>query len=552
MAPSKIRKAIESVKDRTSIGLAKVGSSTSLSDIDVAIVKATRHEEYPPEERYIREILTVTSYSHAYVGACVNTIAKRLSKTKNWVVAVKTLMLIQRLLSEGDIAFEQEIFFATRRGTRLLNMSDFRDKSGKPSSSWDFSAFVRTYALYLDEKLEFRMQDRRGKKSGFSNNEEEGGDVGYGSGHGGVERDSDAMTGRGIQQVREMKNEKLFSRVHHLMRLLERFLACKPTGASKHNRVVSVAFYPILKESFHIYYDTLETMAVFLDRFPQLDVPDSVKVYELFCRLSKQYEELDTLYDWCKTIGIARSSEFPDIEKIPKKRLDMLNEYIEYKSANAPNKRPLSAETKPARVKETEAIVEKDMLTMKALPPPEGFVDEKEVKKETKMTLMEPKEEKKIQTGELMTLSAHKPNIEEEGNRLALALFDGHSAPSSTPWEAFKDSSGDWETALVQNTGGFPNQKASTMGGFDGLMFDGMFITNQTGASNGANSTDPFTASLAVAPPAYVQMREMETKQRFVAEEQAMWQRYARDGTHGHTGLENVRRQDLHRHTRNF
>ncbi|KZV24603.1 clathrin assembly protein [Dorcoceras hygrometricum] len=512
MAPSKLRKAIGSVKDRTSIGLAKVGSTTSLSDIDVAIVKATRHEEYPPDERYIREILTLTSYSHAYVGACVNTIAKRLSKTKNWVVAVKTLMLIQRLLSEGDVAFEQEIFFSTRRGTRLLNMSDFRDKSGRPSSSWDFSAFVRTYALYLDEKLEFRMQGRRGKRSGFSSNEEEEEDGGRGSG-------SDPMEGRGLHQLREMKNEKLFSRIHHLMQLLERFLACKPTGSSKHNRVVSVAFYSILKESFHIYYDTLETMAVFLDRFPQLDVADSIKVYELFCRLSKQYDELDTLYDWCKTTGIARSSEFPDIEKIPKKRLDMLNEYIDYKSAKKPDKRALRVE--PKETERAEAVVEKDMLTMKALPPPVGSVDEKEL---TKVTLVEPKEE----MGEFATSSTeHKPIIEEEGNRLALALFGGHSASNSTPWEPFKDSWGDRETSLVQK----------------GSSFDGMYqhvTTNQTGGRLRlfANNTDPFAASLAVAPPAYVQIPDMETKQRLAEQEQEMWQRYAqgRHNLHRHKG----------------
>lgn len=302
-------------------------------------------------------------------------------------------------------------------------------------------------------------------------------------------------------------------------------------------------------------------MAVFLDRFPKLDVPDSVKVYELFCRLSKQYDELDALYDWCKTVGIARSSEFPDIERIPKKRLDMWNEYIEYKSANAPDKRALGVETKPARVKETEqaeAIVEEDMLTMKELPPLEGLVDEEEVKKEMKVTLVEPKEEKKIQTGELVTLSEHKPNIEEEGNRLVLALFDGHSTPSSTPWEAFKDSSGDWETALVQNAGVLPNRKASSIEGFDGLMFDGMFITNHTGAGIGGaigsypTNADPFAASLAVAPPAYVQMQEMETKQSFVAEEQAMWQTYVWDGMRGHLGLENVRGQDPHQYTRNF
>lgn len=227
MAPSKFRKAIGAVKDKTSIGLAKVGSSASISDLEVAIVKATRHEEYPPDERYVREILNLTTYSRTFVSSCVSTISRRLNKTKNWVVALKALMLVQRLLAEGDSAYEQEIFFATRRGTRLLNMSDFRDTSGK-TNAWDYSAFVRTYALYLDEQLEFRVQGRRGKKIGYGYHveEEEGGD---GDGDDGAAATSKAIVVRGTP-LREMKIEKIFSRINHLMQLLERFLACKPTG----------------------------------------------------------------------------------------------------------------------------------------------------------------------------------------------------------------------------------------------------------------------------------------------------------------------------------
>lgn len=213
MAPSKIRRALGAVKDQTSIGLAKVGSSNSLADLDVAIVKATRHEEYPADERHIREILSLTSYSRNYISACVNTLSRRLNKTKNWTVALKTLMLIQRLLAEGDPSYEQEIFFATRRGTRLLNMSDFRDAS--QSNSWDYSAFVRTYALYLDERLEFRMQGRRGRRSAF-----------------GLDEDEEETGPACVRStpVRDMRIDHIFSRIQHLQQLLERFLACRPTG----------------------------------------------------------------------------------------------------------------------------------------------------------------------------------------------------------------------------------------------------------------------------------------------------------------------------------
>ncbi|PKI26391.1 hypothetical protein CRG98_048920, partial [Punica granatum] len=50
-------------------------------------------------------------------------------------------------------------------------MSDFRDTSR--SNAWDYSAFVRTFALYLDERLDYRMQGRRGKRSTFGLDEEE-------------------------------------------------------------------------------------------------------------------------------------------------------------------------------------------------------------------------------------------------------------------------------------------------------------------------------------------------------------------------------------------
>ena len=159
MAPSRIQKALGSVKDHTSISLAKVASSTMNTDLDIAIVKATRHGEHPAEEKYIREIQSLTCYSRMHITSCVNAIAKRLTKTRSWAVALKCLVLIHRLLNEGDPAYEQEVFFSTRRGTRLLNLSDFRDTTGH--DCWDFSAFVRTFAMYLDEHLEFRMQGRR-------------------------------------------------------------------------------------------------------------------------------------------------------------------------------------------------------------------------------------------------------------------------------------------------------------------------------------------------------------------------------------------------------
>ncbi|KAG6409175.1 hypothetical protein SASPL_132209 [Salvia splendens] len=566
MGPSKLRKAIGAVKDQTSIGLAKVGNSTKLSDLDVAIVKATRHEEYPPDERYVHEILNLTAFSHMFVRACVSTITRRLNKTRNWVVALKALMLVQRLLSEGDAAYEQEIFFATRRGTRLLNMSDFRDASAR-SNSWDYSAFVRTYGLYLDEQLEFKVQGRRAKLGGYACDVSEAELA--------TATACNAIVPKGTPLC-DMKIEKIFYKINHLMQLLERFLACKPTGAARENRVVNVALYPIVKDSFQLCYNITEIMSVLIERFMDLEIPEMVKVHEIFSRVSKQYDDVDAFYTWCKNVGIARASEYPEVEKISQKRLNMMDDYIRERSIISREKRPASPEPEPEPEPIEETEPEEDMNKIKALPPPppplpETIAQEKEVV-----------EEKKTQEeGDLLNLGEDAPTTQEHGDMLALALFDGDlptAGPENktNPWEAFKESSsGDWETALVQNASHLSNQKVSLPGEFDTMILDGMYqqgALSQAVASSGVIATgsassvalgsagrpamlalptppsaeggaatsenyDPFAASLAVPPPPYVQMSELEKKQSFLVQEQLMWQQYARDGMQGPAAL---------------
>lgn len=552
MGGSKLRKAIGAVKDQTSIGLAKVGSSASISDLDVAIVKATSHEEYPPDERYVREILNLTSYSRCFVSGCVSTIARRLSRTKNWVVALKTLMLIQRLLAEGDSAFQHEIFFATRRGTRLLNMSDFRDTSA-PSNSWDYSAFVRTYALYLDEQLELIMHNRRGHHSTY---------------------DDDAQHDHAHHleaPLSQLSNDRVFSKINHLIQLLQRFLACRPTGAAKENRIVSVALYPIVKESFQLCYDITEMLAILIERFMEMELPEMMKVHHIFCRVSKQYDEVEEFYGWCKLVGIARSSECPELEKISQKKLDMMDDYIYHKSVMG---RPATPPPEPQPQPQQDMMIN----SINALPPPPPtpeVVEEKPIEEE------QVEEAKTQEEGDLLNLGEDAPTTLEYGDKLALALFDGGlptttTDSKATPWEAF-DESGDWEMALVQSGSRLSNQQLSLVGGLDTLILNGMYQQGEMAqalassgviasgsassvalgsagrpsmlalpappsAEGGATVCDPFAASLSIAPPSYVEMSEMEKKQKLMVQEQVMWQQYARDGMQGEVGLSKANR----------
>lgn len=133
----------------------------------------------------------------------------------------------------------------------MLNMSDFRDKSR--SDAWDFSAFVRTYAMYLDERLEYRMQGQKHRSVSVSCSRDDelieaeapmGDYVEDREREMERERDrererkegssSNSIFLQGGTPVREMKIDSLFFRVKILQNLLERFLACRPTGTVHH------------------------------------------------------------------------------------------------------------------------------------------------------------------------------------------------------------------------------------------------------------------------------------------------------------------------------
>ncbi|TKY59533.1 putative clathrin assembly protein [Spatholobus suberectus] len=341
------------------------------------------------------------------------------------------------------------------------------------------------------------------------------------------------------------------------------------------HRIVTVALYAIVKESFQIYHDITEILRIFIDRFLDMEVPDCIKVYDIFCRVGKQYDELDLFYSWSKSIGIARSTEYPEIERVTTKKLEIMDQYIRDKAQNQKNNTQ-----EENNEEEEEPEPEEDMNAIKALPAPEGFhVEPAEVKEETKEE--EPKEEILVQTeGDLLNLGDDMVTSQEHGDKLALALFDGMapatSATQALPWHAFDDAA-DWETALVQSSSNLPNQKPSFGGGFDTFLLDGMYNHASTnapmqGQSYGMNgsassvalgsagrpamlalpapptsgsdssvaSADPFAASLAVAPPAYVQMSEIERKQRLLVEEQVMWQQYARSGMQGNVAFAKV------------
>ncbi|XP_021310959.1 putative clathrin assembly protein At1g03050 [Sorghum bicolor] len=499
MAPSKLRQAVGAAKDQTIIALARASAADEVaSDVEASIVRATAHgETTPADERHAAEILTLTRYSRARVAACVASVSRRLGRARTWPVAVKALALVHCLLAEGDPAYEQEVFLATRRGRRMLDVPRFRDRERARSRDWDYAAFVRAYAAYLDDRLKQRMQ-ARGAGAGAAS---------PGKWH--VDGDTDRTTYEvpeawelvppGERPLTEATTtEDVIAKAQQLKHLLGRFIECRPTGKARMNPVVTAALYRLVKESAAMYCELTEVMVVLVDRFAELGTPACVRVHSIFTSLAKMVDELDDFYSWCKATDVCRPSDVPEIQRVRQKNLDLMDEFIRDRHVSASQ----WGRSPPTPPKEHQVVAREENNAGKAAP----------AELASSLVVVDDK------TADFLNLDedASPPSGEEHGRNLTLALFDGNSAEAAPKWVAFDDSEADWETALVQST----SMPAAPLGATV------LALPPPPGASTAAAAAaraDPFAASLAVPPPICVQMTDLQTRHRLLMQEQNAW-----------------------------
>ncbi|CAN1329765.1 Putative clathrin assembly protein At5g57200 [Linum perenne] len=510
------RKAYGALKDTTKVGLAKVNSD--FKDLDIAIVKATNHVECPPKERHVRRIFSATSVirPRADVAYCIHALAKRLSKTKNWVVAIKILIVMHRTLREGDPTFREELLNFAQRGN-ILQISNFKDDSGM--NAWDCSAWVRAYALFLEERLEcFRVlkYDIEAER---------------------LTKLSPALS-KVHTRTRVLDRTELLDQLPALQQLLYRLIGCQPEGTAYSNYLVQYALALILKESFKIYCAINDGIINLVDMFFDMTRHDAIKALTIYKRAGQQAENLAEFYEQCKGLDLARTFQFPTLRQPPPSFLATMEEYIkEAPQTGSVNK----------RVEEEEEDEKDDEQPEE--PPAPAEVEEEQV--EEKQETAEPeKVEEEIQeplpliatdgTDDLLGLSEINPKIAEldQNNALALAILpSGQEASTSANnvlAELGQPNASGWELALVtapSNQSRNPPPDTKLAGGFDKLLLDSLYedetarkqieLTNAGYRPHGPGSlvsmqspyeqqqhqqNDPFMMSNNIAPPTNVQL----------------------------------------------
>ncbi|GAB2291424.1 hypothetical protein Dimus_025680 [Dionaea muscipula] len=488
-----------------------------------ALEKPMEHSRTPPPS--VSPKSTVNSRIWTLPSSKPPITSRHLQRNDMLEVAIKVVIVIHRTLREGDPTFREELLNYSHRG-HILQISNFKDDSSP--LAWDCSAWVRTYALFLEERLEcFRILKYD------------------------IEAERLTRPSPGASKVhsrtRLLSCDELLEQLPALQQLLYRLIGCQPEGVACCNYLVQYALALVLKESFKIYCAINDGIINLVDMYFDMSKHDAVKALNVYKRAGRQAEYLADFYEFCKRLDLARNFQFPTLRQPPPSFLVTMEEYvkeapqtgslsktIEYREISESPRKPEDEEEKLAEEEEEEVEQQK---------PPQ------ETKEELQPPMIEaepPPSPPLIDTGageDLLGLHGDGVNQKaaelEETNALALSIVPSGSDSQSLTNRGWTDliGTGGWELALVTT----PSTSTSISqavpennlaGGFNKLLLDSLYEDESArrqiqlhnagygygqgyGMQNPFEQQDPFAISNTIIPqPPSVQMAIMAQQQQ--------------------------------------
>uniref|UniRef100_A0A7S0S7P1 ENTH domain-containing protein n=1 Tax=Chlamydomonas leiostraca TaxID=1034604 RepID=A0A7S0S7P1_9CHLO len=296
------------IQDKVDVGMAKLRSDEGVA-LDVAVVKATLQDEVVPKEKHVKTLKAACSGSapRQQVNYVIHGLAKRLEDKQGWVVTLKTLIVFHRLMREVDPSFQDEIIrYQERTGAhRLLRLDGFADHLTK--ETWDYSAWIRVYSVYLDERLGVF------KSMKFDPEAEA-------AGQGGEGRES---------KLKNCSASELLDKLPQVQRLLSRLIACVPEGNAQRNDIVLQSCGMVLREVRATYRAVCEGVINLADKFFEMERADALRGLDMYRDNVALNERLNTFFSAINNVGTLKGAvQFPTVQSLPADFLTTMEEYV--------------------------------------------------------------------------------------------------------------------------------------------------------------------------------------------------------------------------------
>jgi len=305
------KRVFNRMNDKLAAGAARLNGG-EYQEVDIAIVKATNHDEVPPKEKHVRTLkeAVASAPSRRKIIYIVHDLYERIrSSGEDWLVVLKALMVYHRLMkADNQCVFKMEMgkYKDKRKLNTLLRLDNFSDNSRK--DTWDYSAWIRAYSIYLDTRLDVF------KTASFD-----------------LERD----VGGGETKLKSQASHELLDLLPRLQQLMQRILGCVPEGAAVSNTVIMEALKWVLSECFRLYRATSEGVINLADNFFDMDRVDARKALDIYRENINSTERLQEFFAKIQSMSAGKSLQFPQLTNPPEDFLEQMEVYVKGKTGQA-------------------------------------------------------------------------------------------------------------------------------------------------------------------------------------------------------------------------
>uniref|UniRef100_A0A1J3D699 Putative clathrin assembly protein n=1 Tax=Noccaea caerulescens TaxID=107243 RepID=A0A1J3D699_NOCCA len=299
---AKFRQVLGHAKDHASIGRAIVQNynEKGFFDIEVAVVRATSHDDCPVDDKTMHEILFLVSNTPGAIPFLAEQISRRLAKTRDCLVAGKTLFLIHRLLRGSSRCIEQQLHIAHTSGHLQIGCCWFMMSQDHPSF-----AFLQNYVAYLEERVGWII-NQAGKLEPVMSG------------------------GTKFSRYKEKSMDLVFHILPKCQEFIAKVLKCSPVDDWPIDNLVQAATGNILKESFQVYMTYSDGIAALVSMLFDLSRPARDLACEMLRKASQQIQDLRVLYEKCRGFAGMKSLDYPSVQAITMDHILALEECSTY------------------------------------------------------------------------------------------------------------------------------------------------------------------------------------------------------------------------------